>query len=107
MKIKTNKGIKEINEFEIIDSDIFVFALKGMPEIKLKIKEKESYSKLVLGAVSDKLPFTLTISLFATSINSSDVKLDFVGDFNPMMSMMIKGPLQKFIDTLAKNMCKL
>jgi hypothetical protein len=32
--------------------------------------------------------------------SSSEVKLDFEGDFNPMMAMMIKGPIGKFIETL-------
>ena len=31
----------------------------------------------------------------------------FEGDFNPMMAMMIKGPITKFIETLAQNMGKL
>ena len=60
-----------------------------------------------MGAASDKLPFTLTASIEALSENSSDVKLDFEGDFNPMMAMMVKGPLQKFIDTLSENSAKL
>ena len=41
------------------------------------------------------------------SDTSSDVKLDFEGDFNPMMAMMVKGPIGKFIETLATNMTKL
>ena len=29
--------------------------------------------------------------------------LTFEGEFNPMMAMMIKGPITKFIETLATN----
>lgn len=96
-----------IAKFEIIGDDAFIFGLKGMPEIKLKMKEKVAPNKVVLGAASDKLPFTLTASIDAVSDNNSDVKLDFVGEFNPMMAMMIKGPIGKFIETLATNMTKL
>ena len=71
------------------------------------MKEKVAPNKVVLGAASDKLPFTLTASIDAVSDNNSDVKLDFVGEFNPMMAMMIKGPIGKFIETLATNMTKL
>ena len=71
--------------------------------IKLVIKEKTAPTKLVLGAASDKLPFTLTASIDVVTENSADVKLDFEGDFNPMMAMMIKGPITKFIETLALN----
>ena len=53
------------------------------------------------------LPFTLIANIDTVSENSSDVKLDFEGDFNPMMAMMIKGPITKFIETLAQNMGKL
>jgi hypothetical protein len=96
-----------IAKFEVIGDDAFIFGLKGMPEIKLKMKEKVAPNKVVLGAASDKLPFTLTASIDAVSDNNSDVKLDFVGEFNPMMAMMIKGPIGKFIETLATNMTKL
>lgn len=96
-----------IAKFEVIGDDAFIFGLKGMPEIKLKMKEKVAPNKVVLGAASDKLPFTLTASIDAISDNNSDVKLDFVGEFNPMMAMMIKGPIGKFIETLATNMIKL
>ena len=96
-----------IAKFEVIGDDAFIFGLKGMPEIKLKMKEKVAPNKVVLGAASDKLPFTLSASIDAVSDNNSKVKLDFVGEFNPMMAMMIKGPIGKFIETLATNMTKL
>ncbi|MGQ7944742.1 SRPBCC family protein [Flavobacterium sp. WC2509] len=96
-----------IAKFEIIGEDAFIFGLKGMPEIKLKMKEKVAPNKVVLGAASDKLPFTLVANINTVSEQSSEVKLDFEGDFNPMMAMMIKGPISKFIETLANNMTKL
>ena len=98
---------ENIAKFEVIGDDAFIFGLKGMPEIKLKMKEKVAPNKIVLGAASDKLPFTLVANIETISDNSSDVKLDFEGDFNPMMAMMIKGPIGKFIETLATNMAKL
>lgn len=98
---------ENIAKFEVIGDDAFIFGLKGMPEIKLKMKEKTAPNKIVLGAASDKLPFTLIANIDSVSDNSSDVKLDFEGDFNPMMAMMIKGPIGKFIETLAGNMTKL
>jgi ribosome-associated toxin RatA of RatAB toxin-antitoxin module len=98
---------ENIAKFEVIGDDAFIFGLKGMPEIKLKMKEKVAPSKIVLGAASDKLPFTLIANIDSVSATSSAVKLDFEGDFNPMMAMMIKGPIGKFIETLAGNMGKL
>ncbi|MEL1244198.1 SRPBCC family protein [Flavobacterium sp. DGU11] len=94
-------------KFEVTGEESFIFALKGMPEIKLKMKEKQAPNKLVLGAASDKLPFTLTANINATATDSSEVQLFFEGEFNAMMAMMIKGPISKFIETLANNMHKL
>ncbi len=98
---------ENIAKFEVLGEDIFNFGLKGMPEIKLRMKEGIPNSKVVLNAASDKLPFSLIASIDSISENSSEVKLDFEGDFNPMMAMMIKGPITKFIETLAENMHKL
>ncbi|MDD5149436.1 MAG: SRPBCC family protein [Flavobacterium sp.] len=98
---------ENIAKFEVTSDDSFIFGLKGMPEIKLKTKEKAAPNKIVLGSASDKLSFTLTATINAISDNSSDVKLDFEGEFNAMMAMMIKGPISKFIETLAGNMGKL
>lgn len=96
-----------IAKFEVTGEDSFIFGLKGMPEIKLRMKEKNDQSQIVLGAASDKLPFTLTGNINSLSENNSEVHLVFEGEFNPMMAMMIKGPITKFIETLAINMNKL
>jgi len=93
---------KNIEKFEAKE-DAFIFALKGMPEIKLKMQEQEDPKKIVLGSVSDKFPFTLTANIDEKSKTSSDVQLLFDGKFNPMVAMMVKKPLQKFIDTLIGN----
>jgi hypothetical protein len=96
-----------IAKFEITGDESFIFALKGMPEIKLKLKDRNPVDKVVLGAASDKIPFTLTGNIAAAGDSSCDVQLFFTGEFNAMMAMMVKGPITKFIETLAGNMHKL
>lgn len=98
---------ENIAKFEVIDENCFEFGLKGMPEIKLVKKEATPHSKIVLGAASSKLPFTLTANLTTLDAEKTEVQLDFEGEFNPMMAMMIKGPIGKFIETLVNNMNKL
>ena len=93
-------------KFEV-DGDSFIFGLKGMPEIRLVLQEKNEFNKVVLGAASSKLAFTLTVNIAAASDSESEVDLLFEGDFNPMMAMMIKKPLQKFINTLSDNLGQL
>ena len=97
---------ENISKFEVLGDDKFLFALKGMPEIILKKKESEAPHKIVLGAAGGKLDFSLTGDIHEVGTDQSDVKLTFEGDFNPMMAMMIKGPISKFIETLVTNMSK-
>lgn len=106
--LKNFEGImpENIQKFEV-DGASFIFGLPGMPEIRLVLKEKTEFSNITLGAASSKLPFTLAADFNEVSENKTEIKLDFNGEFNPMMSMMIKKPLTKFVETLTENIEKL
>lgn len=123
-KITVKKSSKELYEFLLnldnyeqlmpentekfeVDGDSFIFGLKGMPEIRLVMKEKTEFSNVTLGAASSKLPFTLSSDITEISENESEVQLKFESQFNAMMAMMVKKPLTKFIDTLTENLEKL
>lgn len=95
---------ENISKFKVLDDDKFLFALKGMPEIILKKKEIISPNTIVLGAAGGKIDFSLTGNITKLEDNKSEIQLSFSGDFNPMMAMMIKGPIGKFIETLATKM---
>ncbi|MGC1515718.1 MAG: SRPBCC family protein [Maribacter sp.] len=95
---------ENIDKFEVINENRFLFALKGMPEIVLEKKEQHPFEKLVLGAASEKLPFTLTADITELENEKSEVVLSFSGEFNAMMGMMIKTPITNFINTLSKNL---
>ncbi|WP_445955877.1 SRPBCC family protein [Yeosuana sp.] len=97
---------ENISKFEVLGDDKFLFALKGMPEIILKKKETIPPNKIVLGAAGGKLDFSLTGNITEIDASTSEVQLEFSGDFNPMMAMMIKGPIGKFIETLATSIPK-
>ncbi len=110
--LKSVKNFKQlmpdnITKFEVLHPKAFVFALKGMPEIALEVKEELPYSKLVLGAMSDKIPFNLIGEINDEENGKSMLQLQFQGDFNPMMAMMIKKPITKFLETLSQNIEKL
>jgi len=98
---------ENIDKFEVLSEDRFLFALKGMPEIVLERKGQTEHSQLVLGAASNKLPFTLTADILSKNENECETKLSFQGEFNAMMSMMIKAPITKFIDTISENLTKI
>ena len=95
---------ENMSKFEMLGNDKFLFALKGMPEIILQKKEEIAPHKIVLGAVGGKLDFSLTGNITEVTANKSEVQLVFSGEFNPMMGMMIKGPISKFIETLVDNL---
>lgn len=95
---------ENISKFEVLEDDTFLFALKGMPEIVLKKKEVYAPNKIVLGAAGGKVDFSLIGNISKLEDGKSEVQLVFEGNFNPMMAMMIKGPISKFIETLATKM---
>lgn len=97
---------ENISKFEVLDEDKFLFALKGMPEIILKKKETTPPNKIVLGAAGGKIDFSLIGNIVEIDKKNSEVQLNFTGDFNPMMAMMIKGPITKFIETLVTSIPK-
>lgn len=98
---------ENIDKFELINEDRFLFSLKGMPEIVLERKRQTPNSQIVLGAASEKLPFTLTADIAKTDDNESEVALSFEGKFNAMMGMMIKKPITNFMGTLSENLRKI
>jgi len=93
----------EGTKFEVLDSETFIFALKGMPDIKLRLQEKTD-DKIVLGAAGGKMPFTLTAILNEIEATKTEAQLTFDGQFNAMMAMMIKGPITKFVAQLTDKL---
>ncbi len=106
--VKNFEGLmpENISKFELLEKDKFIFALTGMPEIILQKKSEEAPISIVLGAAGGKLDFTLKAKIEIIEANKTEVQMSFTGDFNPMMAMMIKGPISKFIETLATNIPK-
>ena len=94
-------------QFSVVDNDSFRFKLGSMPEIGLTIIERNEGESVVLKSTSDKVAFSLKGTLMACEENETEIQLRFQGDFNPMMAMMVKKPLAKFMESLIGNMHKL
>lgn len=92
---------KEVVKFEA-NAESFLFGLKGMPEVRLKVEEI-SQNQVMLKSSSDKLPFYLRVKLHPEGEFTS-AQIHFEGEFNPMLKMMIQRPLQNFVNHLAENM---
>ena len=106
--IETYEGLMpEGATFSKIDDSRFRFKLGGMPEIGLTIADKQPNESFVLISSSDKISFSLRGQLTKISETQTDVQLQFEGDFNPMMAMMVKKPLTQFMESLISNIHKL
>ena len=97
---------EDLEHFEMTDDDSFFFVLKGMPKIYLKRGETEAPNRMLLRSAREEFDFHIAILLEETGIESCDAVLDFKGNFNMMMTMMIKSPITNFINTLAQNLTK-
>ena len=98
---------ENISKFEILDQSTLIFSLKGMPPIKLIFGEKHSPSLITLNSNESKINFSLSAHIKKIDENSCEFSLEFNGDLNPMIQMMVKTPLQSFINDLSKNISKL
>lgn len=96
-----------VEKFEVLTTDSFLFQLKGMPVIKLAFKEKNEFENIVLVADGGKFPFSLTSHFDAVDDNQTEFQMKFEGEFNAMMAMMIKSPINNFINALTNNFNKL
>ena len=94
---------ENVSKFEIIDEESFIFSIKGMPAIKLKISEKNMPSKIILKSLDSKIDFFLTGFISKSDDQISSFHLEFDGNLNPMLQMMVKNPLQSFINDLSEN----
>jgi hypothetical protein len=107
-KLTTIENFKKImpenvSKFEILDSDSFIFSLKGMPAIKLVIGEKKAPSLITLNSSESKISFSLKAELKKIDDDNCTFSIEFNGDLNPMIQMMVKTPLQSFINDLSAN----
>ena len=98
---------ENISKFEIINNETLIFSLKGMPAIKLIMGEKNSPSKIVMNSSESKIIFSLTVNIQKIDNDNCSFELEFNGDLNPMIQMMVKSPLQSFIDDLSINTSRL
>lgn len=96
---------EEVQKFEA-GEDWFLFGLKGMPEVKMKVSEIVPDERITLKSASDKLPFELHC-YFKEDGENTRAQLKFAGQFNMMLKMMVEKPLRTFIDKLTDNLEKL
>lgn len=92
-----------VTKFEA-DEDSFLFTMRGMPEVQLRLEEKVEPTLIRMRSGSSKIDFTLMTHITPVTENTCEVKFEFVGKFNAMMRMMVERPLKNFIENLADKL---
>ena len=90
----------EIRNFEKLNENQFKIKISSMPNICLELVEDNINSCVKLISNDSNLNFEILISINSIDENSSVVNVKFDGKFSSMIEMMIKNPLEKFIDSL-------
>lgn len=90
----------EIRSFDKLSENEFKIKIGNMPGINLLLSELPENNKVKLSSSDSNLNFYILIKIDAIESNSSKIKVQFVGNFSSMIEMMIKKPLNAFIDSL-------
>ena len=90
----------EIRNFEKLNENQFKIKIGSMPNICLELVEDNFNSCVKLISNDTNLNFKILISINSIDEKSSVVNVKFDGKFSSMIEMMIKNPLEKFIDSL-------
>ena len=90
----------EIRNFEKLNENQFKIKIGSMPNICLELVEVNINSCVKLISNDSNLNFKILISINSIDEKSSVVNVRFDGKFSSMIEMMIKNPLEKFIDSL-------
>jgi carbon monoxide dehydrogenase subunit G len=73
-----------------------------MPTIPLKLERQIPNKQIVMAADGGSVPFELRANLEPID-QETKIQLVFEGNINPMMQMMVKKPLAKFLEALIAN----
>jgi hypothetical protein len=90
----------EISDFEKLSVNEFKIKIGSMPKISLELVENRPSSSVKLLSNDSNLNFQICITIDSIDNNSSVVYVKFEGKFSTMIEMMIKNPLEKFINSL-------
>jgi len=90
----------EIRSFDKLSEKEFKIKIGNMPSINLLLSELPDNNEVKLSSNDSNLNFYILIKIDTIESNSSKIKVQFVGNFSSMIEMMIKKPLNAFIDSL-------
>ena len=90
----------EIRSFDKLSENEFKIKIGNMPGINLLLSELTENNEVKLSSNDSNLNFYILIKIDTIESNSSKIQVQFVGNFSALIEMMIKKPLNAFIDSL-------
>ena len=93
----------EISEFSMIDAKSFAIKIGSLPKISLEHKSNVLERSTSLKSKNEKLSFVFNFKVSETDESSCNIEINFKGEFSSMMKMMIKPPMNKFLDAISKK----
>lgn len=85
--------------------DTCSFTLEGIGETGMKIIEREPHKLIkITGDERNKISFLLWIQLKELAEQNTAIKLTIHAEINPMIQVMVKKPLQNFLDMLVDQL---
>jgi hypothetical protein len=88
-------------------TDTCSFDVSGVGHVSLKIADKNPYTSIHISegeGISLPVKFSFQWLFAPQSENTVSVQAVFNLDINPMMAMMVKKPLQNFVDILVEKL---
>ena len=93
----------EISEFSMIDTESFSIKIGSLPKISLEHKSNVLERSTSLKSKNEKLSFVFNFKVIDIDESSCNIEINFKGEFSSMMQMMIKPPMNKFLDAISKK----
>ena len=93
----------EISEFSMIDTESFAIKIGSLPKISLEHKSDVLVRSTSLKSKNEKLSFVFNFKVIDIDESSCNIEINFKGEFSSMMQMMIKPPMNKFLDAISKK----
>ena len=88
------------------DAESCQFMIKGMAELGMKITNKTESSSIMMSS-HGKVPFPFTLEVqIRPSSEGSEAKINFDGEVNAFLRMMLEKPLSNFFGMLLDGLAK-
>lgn len=95
--------IDEISEFSMIDENSFAIKIGSLPKISLEHNSNVLERSTSLKSNNEKLSFVFNFKVVEIDESSCKIEIQFTGEFSSMIQMMIKPPMNKFLDAISKK----